>query len=339
MIPTRRRRRRPASPRWTSTSRPRRPMPTTTSSPTAGTSRRRHGGLDRAEPVAHLHHGRRVHRQGDGVRRRGDAATRTVTVTVLGADDPDGAVPRARVLQDDRVPARLDPGRHRGGPLARRGATTSRSTPPRTRRVFTRRDPVALRRGRVHLDDGRPAQRRAAGGVRALHPRGRRLRRRPRGGRHRVRLAWYGGLVGAYFRNHPAGTPTATVRIDDPDHHSTEGLPNPWSAWTSGTTTAPRTGSAGRTTTARARRRPRAADGRRVDLRRGRRQHDGRRPSDLVVPALRGRPLVVHGHGPHPGDVHRGGVPAHLLGGLEIAAGVVKDADCGKEAAATARRR
>ena len=40
---------------------------------------------------------------------------------------------------------------------------------------------------------------------------------------------FYGKLVGAYFRNHPAGTPTATVRIDDPDHHSTQGLPNPWS--------------------------------------------------------------------------------------------------------------
>ncbi|HWK26457.1 MAG TPA: ThuA domain-containing protein [Solirubrobacter sp.] len=39
---------------------------------------------------------------------------------------------------------------------------------------------------------------------------------------------WYGKLVGAYFRNHPAGTPTATVRIDDAQHHSTVGLPNPW---------------------------------------------------------------------------------------------------------------
>ena len=26
---------------------------------------------------------------------------------------------------------------------------------------------------------------------------------------------WYGKLVGAYFRNHPAGTPSATVKIDD----------------------------------------------------------------------------------------------------------------------------
>jgi type 1 glutamine amidotransferase len=39
---------------------------------------------------------------------------------------------------------------------------------------------------------------------------------------------WYGKLVGGYFRNHPAGTPTATVHIEDTDNHSTEGLPNPW---------------------------------------------------------------------------------------------------------------
>ena len=41
---------------------------------------------------------------------------------------------------------------------------------------------------------------------------------------------WYGKLVGAYFRNHPAGTPTATVHIEDTDHHSTTGLPNPLAA-------------------------------------------------------------------------------------------------------------
>ena len=28
---------------------------------------------------------------------------------------------------------------------------------------------------------------------------------------------WYGNLIGAYFRNHPAGTPTATVIREDPD--------------------------------------------------------------------------------------------------------------------------
>src|SRR3954465_13173814 len=35
-------------------------------------------------------------------------------------------------------------------------------------------------------------------------------------------------MIGAYFRNHPAGTPTATVRIEDKDEPSTTGLPDPW---------------------------------------------------------------------------------------------------------------
>ena len=39
---------------------------------------------------------------------------------------------------------------------------------------------------------------------------------------------WYGEMLGGYFRNHPAGTPTATVNISDPDEPSTEGLPANW---------------------------------------------------------------------------------------------------------------
>ncbi len=39
---------------------------------------------------------------------------------------------------------------------------------------------------------------------------------------------WYGELVGGYFRTHPAGTPTATVNIEDPDEPSTTGLPASW---------------------------------------------------------------------------------------------------------------
>jgi PKD repeat protein len=39
---------------------------------------------------------------------------------------------------------------------------------------------------------------------------------------------WYGRLVGGYFRNHPPGTPTADVIVEDGDHHSTEGIPTPW---------------------------------------------------------------------------------------------------------------
>lgn len=38
---------------------------------------------------------------------------------------------------------------------------------------------------------------------------------------------WYGGLVGAYFANHPA-IQQATVRVEDATHPSTRSLPNPW---------------------------------------------------------------------------------------------------------------
>ena len=39
---------------------------------------------------------------------------------------------------------------------------------------------------------------------------------------------WYGSLVGAYFNNHPAGTPTATVKVEDPAHPSTAGIQRRW---------------------------------------------------------------------------------------------------------------
>src|SRR6478736_6515334 len=34
---------------------------------------------------------------------------------------------------------------------------------------------------------------------------------------------WFGELIGGYFRNHPAGTPTADVKIEDADEPSTAG--------------------------------------------------------------------------------------------------------------------
>ncbi len=40
--------------------------------------------------------------------------------------------------------------------------------------------------------------------------------------------AWYGQMVGGYFKNHPPGTPTASVDIEDTDEPSTEGLPVRW---------------------------------------------------------------------------------------------------------------
>ena len=39
--------------------------------------------------------------------------------------------------------------------------------------------------------------------------------------------AWYGQLVGAYFKHHPAVQP-AVVRIEDPGHPSTASLPTRW---------------------------------------------------------------------------------------------------------------
>ena len=39
---------------------------------------------------------------------------------------------------------------------------------------------------------------------------------------------WYGNLVGAYFNNHPPGTPNATVKVEDPAHPSTAGIQRRW---------------------------------------------------------------------------------------------------------------
>lgn len=39
---------------------------------------------------------------------------------------------------------------------------------------------------------------------------------------------WYGELVGAYFDNHPPGTPNADVLLQDENHSSTEMLPEVW---------------------------------------------------------------------------------------------------------------
>ena len=40
--------------------------------------------------------------------------------------------------------------------------------------------------------------------------------------------AWYGQMLGGYFRNHPAGTPNATVHIEDTNEPSTTGITTPW---------------------------------------------------------------------------------------------------------------
>ena len=39
---------------------------------------------------------------------------------------------------------------------------------------------------------------------------------------------YYGQMLGGYFRNHPNGTPQATIRIEDADEPSTTGIPAAW---------------------------------------------------------------------------------------------------------------
>lgn len=40
--------------------------------------------------------------------------------------------------------------------------------------------------------------------------------------------SWYGNLTGAYFENHPPGTPNANVIVEDASHGSTSMLPEVW---------------------------------------------------------------------------------------------------------------
>ena len=148
--------------------------------------------LEQRPEVATGRRGRRVH-----VRRR-PAPTRsccqihpgtmTGSVTVEDGAPADPLSERPRVLQDRRLPPRLDPAGHRGDPAARRRERLHRRRDRGRGRVH-RREPRPVRRRRLPLHDRRRARRHPAGRVRALHPGRRRLRRRPRRGRHRVHVA------------------------------------------------------------------------------------------------------------------------------------------------------
>ena len=156
-----------------------------------------------------------------------DERTRTVTVTVFGADDPAGALPGARVLAHDRLPPRLDPGGHRRDQEAGHDHDFQ---------VDATEDPSifnddALEHYQVvvflsttgdPLNDTQQAafERyiQGGGGYVGIHA----------AADTEYTWTWYGKLVGAYFRNHPAGTPEADVLVEDLDHHSTDGLPARW---------------------------------------------------------------------------------------------------------------
>ena len=201
---------------------------------------------------------------------------------------------RPGVLQDRRLPARLHPHRHRRHPDARR-AERLRRRGDRGRGGVHGREPRPLLRRRVALDHRRRAQRRAADGVRELHRHG--------GGYAGVHAAadteydwpWYGELVGAYFKSHPA-IQQATVDVEGHDHPSTARLPDQLDAHRRVVQLPDQPADRGEG----------ARLARRVHLRRGR-GRDGR-PPDHVVPRPGRRPVLVHRRRPHHRVLQRAGV-------------------------------
>ena len=162
------------------------------------------------------------------------------------------------------------------------------------RRVHRRRN---RGRRRVHGSEPRPLRgralpphlrrrpgRRPAGGLRALHPRRRRLRRRPLGGRHRVRLAVV-RRPGRRLLQEPPGDPAGLARRRRRPAHRRPAAPLDADRRVVRLPDA-----------AARRRRPR--HDRRDDLRPGP-GRDGSRASDHVGARLRRRPRVVHGNGAH----------------------------------------
>ena len=158
---------------------------------------------------------------------------------MLGADDPDAPLPRARLLQDDRASAttrsrRASPRSSSSGTQNdfQVDATEDAVAVHATRSSRTTTSVVFLSTTGDLLNDTQQAafERyiRAGGGYVGIHA----------AADTEYTWPWYGQLVGAYFRNHPAGTPTATVdrRGHRPPLHGRACRPA-GRARTSGTTT------------------------------------------------------------------------------------------------------
>ena len=129
--------------------------------------------------------------------------------------------------------------------------------------------------------------------------------------------AWYGQLTGAYFRNHPTGTPTATIVVEDAELARDVRTCRPAGrGLTSGTTSRrsinPVVNGGGTDVS------PRGQTPIHVLLKMDEStyaENDGngrrrRRPPDRLVQALRRRADVLHRARPHRGDVPRRQLPA-----------------------------
>ena len=143
---------------------------------------------------------------------------------------PRGRRPRlrgARLLQDRRIPARLDPRRHPGDPGTGHGQRLHRHR-HRGRRRLHHGQPRAVRGGGLPHHHRRRAQRQpsrrrssptsaAGGGYVGVHS----------AADTEYDWPFYGGLVGAYFASHPP-IQQATVRVEDRAHAATAHLGPTW---------------------------------------------------------------------------------------------------------------
>ena len=158
-----------------------------------------------------------------------------------------------------------------------------------------RREPRPLRRGHLALDHRRRARRAAAGGVRALHPGRRWLRRRARRERHRVHVE----LVRRPRRRvlqRPPGSADRDGGSRRPRAPLDQAPSGPLDAL----------GRVVQLPIQPAREGPRPRHAGRDDVHRRR---DGHRPPDRLVQLLPGRSLLVHGRRPRRRVLHRSAVP------------------------------
>ena len=262
-----------------------------------------------------------------------DERTRTVTVTVFGADDPEArfrvlvfsrttgfrhdsipagiaAIKQLGTAHDFQVDATEDPSVFNDAALAHYEAVVFLSTTG---------DP---------LNDTQQAafERyiRAGGGYVGIHA----------AADTEYTWTWYGKLVGAYFRNHPAGTPEADVLVEDLDHHSTDRAAGPLAPDGRVVQLPAARGRGGR----RRRHRLQPAGGRRA------RARHGRRDARTTRTTATRRMTTIRSRGASATTAAARGTRAwatrrrrsarrnfleHLLGGLEVAAGAVPDDDCG----------
>ena len=143
---------------------------------------------------------------------------------------------------------------------------------------------------------------------------------------------WYGNLVGAYFRNHPAGTPTGDGRrggLDGPVHgrafRPAGARTDEWYNYK-----APSNANGDDYSPAQHARRARPADDGRVDVRGGRRSDgvDDDHPISWCQRYDGGRSFYT-GLGHTQASFPEAGILSHIGAGIEIAAGVLPSAACG----------